>query len=135
MGWQFFLTASTPRVDAVMTGARTRARVVIVMNPRSGGGKTARYGLVQRAEGMGAQVWTTSEEEDAASLARNAVVEGAQVLGVAGGDGTVSAVAAVACRHGPVAGRGPSGHPQPLCPGPGPRSARSRAGAGRPGRR
>ncbi|MGS2587132.1 diacylglycerol/lipid kinase family protein [Streptomyces hebeiensis] len=65
-------------------------------NPRSGGGKTARYGLVQRAEDMGAQVWTTSAEGDAASLARTAVEEGARVLGVAGGDGTVSVVAAVA---------------------------------------
>ncbi|MEU6548355.1 diacylglycerol kinase family protein [Streptomyces sp. NPDC046859] len=65
-------------------------------NPRSGGGKTARYGLVQRAEDIGAQVWTTSAEGDAASLARTAVEEGVQVLGVAGGDGTVSAVAAVA---------------------------------------
>ncbi|MFG2807999.1 MULTISPECIES: diacylglycerol/lipid kinase family protein [Streptomyces] len=83
-----------------MAGARTRARVVIVMNPRSGGGKAGRYGLVQRAEGMGAQVWATSTEEDAASLARNAVVEGAQVLGVAGGDGTVSAVAEVAADTG-----------------------------------
>ncbi|MCL6731931.1 diacylglycerol/lipid kinase family protein [Streptomyces neyagawaensis] len=70
------------------------------MNPRSGGGKTARYGLVQQAEAMGAQVRTTSAEEDASSLARNAVVEGAQVLGVAGGDGTVSAVAAVAADTG-----------------------------------
>ncbi|WP_328502699.1 diacylglycerol kinase family protein [Streptomyces sp. NBC_00457] len=69
-------------------------------NPRSGGGKTARYGLVQRAEDMGAQVWTTRPELDAASLARNAVQEGAQVLGAAGGDGTVSAVAAVAADTG-----------------------------------
>ncbi|MER6114125.1 diacylglycerol/lipid kinase family protein [Streptomyces hirsutus] len=69
-------------------------------NPRSGGGKTARYGLVQRAEDMGAQVWTTSAERDAASLARNAVQQGAQVLGVMGGDGTVSAVAAVAADTG-----------------------------------
>lgn len=83
-----------------MAGARTRARVVIVTNPRSGGGKTARYGLVQRAEDMGAQVWMTSAERDAVSLARNAVREGAQVLGVAGGDGTVSAVAAVAADEG-----------------------------------
>ncbi|WP_330351964.1 diacylglycerol/lipid kinase family protein [Streptomyces chartreusis] len=83
-----------------MAGARTRSRAVIVMNPRSGGGKASRYGLKQRAEDMGAQVWTTSTEEDAASLARNAVVEGAQVLGVAGGDGTVSAVAAVAADTG-----------------------------------
>ncbi|WP_234334905.1 diacylglycerol/lipid kinase family protein [Streptomyces sp. NRRL S-118] len=65
-------------------------------NPRSGGGKTARYGLVPRAEDMGARVRTTSAEGDATSLARNAVEEGAQVLGAAGGDGTVSAVAAVA---------------------------------------
>ena len=83
-----------------MARVRARARVVIVMNPRSGGGKTARYGLVQRAEGMGVQVWTTSTGEDATSLARNAVVEGAEVLGVAGGDGTVSAVAAVAADTG-----------------------------------
>ncbi|MHB9863429.1 diacylglycerol/lipid kinase family protein [Streptomyces sp. YIM S03343] len=69
-------------------------------NPRSGGGKTARYSLVQRAEDMGAQVRMTSAERDAASLARNAVEEGAQVLGVAGGDGTVSAVAAVAADEG-----------------------------------
>lgn len=79
-----------------MAGTRTRFRVVIVANPRSGGGKTARYGLVQRAEDMEAQVWTTSAEGDATSLARTAVEEGAQVLGAAGGDGTVSAVAAVA---------------------------------------
>lgn len=66
------------------------------MNPRSGGGKAARFDLVNRAEGMGAQVWSTSAERDAASLAGLAVQEGAEVLGVAGGDGTVSAVAAVA---------------------------------------
>ncbi|MFD9360083.1 diacylglycerol/lipid kinase family protein [Streptomyces sp. NPDC060031] len=65
-------------------------------NPRSGGGKTARFDLINRAEGMGAQVWSTSAEHDAASLASLAVQEGAEVLGVAGGDGTVSAVAAVA---------------------------------------
>ncbi|SEC80108.1 Diacylglycerol kinase family enzyme [Streptomyces sp. KS_5] len=79
---------------------RMGARVVIVTNPRSGGGKTARYSLVQRAEDMGAQVWLTSAERDAASLARSAVQEGAQLLGVAGGDGTVSAVAAVAADEG-----------------------------------
>ncbi|MGH4035267.1 diacylglycerol/lipid kinase family protein [Actinomycetota bacterium Odt1-20B] len=84
-----------------MAGARTRARVVIVTNPRSGRGKTtARHGLVQRAEDMGAQCWRTSAEYDAASLAKNAVQEGAQVLGAAGGDGTVSAVAAVAAAEG-----------------------------------
>ncbi|MFD8231142.1 diacylglycerol/lipid kinase family protein [Streptomyces sp. NPDC059696] len=69
-------------------------------NPRAGGGKVARHSLVQRAEDRGARVWMTSAERDAAALARNAVEEGAQVVGVAGGDGTVSAVAAVAADEG-----------------------------------
>jgi hypothetical protein len=66
---------------------------VAVMNPRSGGGKMARFRLVERA---GAQVRLTDPSQDAASPARVASAEGARVLGVAGGDGTVSAVAAVA---------------------------------------
>jgi diacylglycerol kinase family enzyme len=66
------------------------------MNPRSGGGKVARFRLVERAEAAGARVRLTGPNEDAASLARAAVADGAGVLGVAGGDGTVSAVASVA---------------------------------------
>ncbi|MBY8880696.1 diacylglycerol/lipid kinase family protein [Actinacidiphila acidipaludis] len=79
-----------------MSSMRACGEVVIVANPRSGGSKCARYHVVQRAEDTGAQVWMTSAEQDAASLARDAVRAGARVLGVAGGDGTVSAVAAVA---------------------------------------
>jgi diacylglycerol kinase family enzyme len=70
--------------------------VVLVMNPRSGGGKVARFRLVERAEAAGARVRLTGPEDDAAALAEAAVADGAGVLGVAGGDGTVSAVAAVA---------------------------------------
>jgi diacylglycerol kinase family enzyme len=43
-----------------------------------------------------AQVRPTSPDQDAVSLARAAIAEGATVLGVAGGDSTVSAVAVVA---------------------------------------
>ncbi|MEV4623240.1 diacylglycerol kinase family protein [Asanoa sp. NPDC049573] len=69
---------------------------VVVMNPRSGGGKVARFRLVEQARAAGAQVRLTDPDQDAASLATAAVAEGAGVLGVAGGDGTVAAVAAVA---------------------------------------
>ena len=69
---------------------------VVVMNPRSGGGKVARFQLVERAQAAGAQVRLTDQDRGAALLARAAIDEGASVLGVAGGDGTVSAVAAVA---------------------------------------
>jgi diacylglycerol kinase family enzyme len=73
---------------------------VVVMNPRSGGGKVDRFGLVERARAAGAQVRLTGPRQDPASLAEAAVAEGAQVLGVAGGDGTVSAVATVAAAAG-----------------------------------
>src|SRR5215211_1147293 len=70
--------------------------VVVIMNPRSGGGKVARFRLVERAQTAGAQVALTGPDQDPASLARAAIAHGVRVLGVAGGDGTVSAVAAVA---------------------------------------
>ena len=69
---------------------------VVVMNPRSGGGKVARFRLVARARAAGTQVRLTGPDQDAASLAAAAIAEGATMLGAAGGDGTVAAVAAVA---------------------------------------
>lgn len=70
------------------------------MNPRSGDGKVSRFGLIERAERLGARVSVVDGDWGAAALARLAVEDGAQVLGVAGGDGTVSAVAAVAAETG-----------------------------------
>jgi diacylglycerol kinase family enzyme len=66
------------------------------MNPRSGNHAVDRFGLIAKAEQAGAQVLVTTAERGAAALARLAVERGAGRLGVAGGDGTVSAVAAVA---------------------------------------
>lgn len=77
-------------------GGTTPAGAVVVMNPRSGSGKVARLGLIEQAERLGAQVVVTEGDRGPAELARLAVQQGAQVLGVAGGDGTVAAVAAVA---------------------------------------
>lgn len=73
---------------------------VVVMNPHSGGGKVARFGLAERAQAMGAQVRLTGPGQDVASLARAAITDGAGILGVAGGDGTVAAVAAEAAEAG-----------------------------------
>ncbi|MEU6120230.1 diacylglycerol kinase family protein [Streptomyces sp. NPDC047117] len=78
-----------------MVGAQAGRRTVVVANPRPGGGKPAHFALAGRAERMGAEVWLIDAEHDAASLARRAVREGAELLGVMGGDGTVAAVAAV----------------------------------------
>ena len=66
------------------------------MNPKAGNHSVERFDLNAKAEQLGAQVLLTTAEQSAAALARSAVDGGARRLGVAGGDGTVAAVAAVA---------------------------------------
>ncbi|WP_432172325.1 diacylglycerol/lipid kinase family protein [Streptomyces sp. Tue6028] len=73
----------------------------ILMNPRSGGGKVDRFRLVEKARAAGAHVVLLgSGHEDVSELARQAVSDGADLLAVAGGDGTQALVAEVAARHG-----------------------------------
>ncbi|MEU5098016.1 diacylglycerol kinase family protein [Streptomyces sp. NPDC020996] len=82
--------------------ARPPRRPVLIMNPRSGDGKVGRFRLVERAEALGARVilLDLDDDPDPVALARQAVAEGADLLGVAGGDGTQALVAAVAAEHG-----------------------------------
>jgi diacylglycerol kinase family enzyme len=77
-------------------------RAFIVMNPRSGGGKVAKFGLKEKAKALGAQVAMLEGPDivDVAALARQAVAEGCDLLGVAGGDGTQALVAEIAAEHG-----------------------------------
>jgi diacylglycerol kinase family enzyme len=81
---------------------RLRARhPFLIMNPRSGGGKVGRHELRQKAERLGAEVFLMDGpgEVDVAAVARRAVGKGADLLGVAGGDGTQALVANVASEH------------------------------------
>lgn len=73
-------------------------RPYLIMNPRSGGGKVERFHLRERADTLGAEVGLLAGPHriDVAELAANAVDDGADVLGVAGGDGTQALVADVA---------------------------------------
>ncbi|MFE6222791.1 diacylglycerol/lipid kinase family protein [Streptomyces sp. NPDC057854] len=89
-----------PRPVRTVPAAPPR-RPVLIMNPKSGGGKVERFGLVARAEELGARVVVLdpSAPADVAALARQAVADGADLLGVAGGDGTQALVAAVAADH------------------------------------
>jgi diacylglycerol kinase family enzyme len=74
----------------------------LIMNPKSGGGKVEKFDLVRKAEGLGAEVFLIGGPEpvDVTEVAREAVAHGADLLGVAGGDGTQALVAAVAAQHG-----------------------------------
>ena len=75
-------------------------RPVLFVNPRSGGGKAARAGLAERARERGVEAVVLDRGQDLAALARDAAAGGADVLGVAGGDGSLAVVAAVAAAHG-----------------------------------
>jgi diacylglycerol kinase family enzyme len=92
--------ARPPKPMPVVETAPPR-RPVLIMNPKSGGGKVEKFRLVRRAEELGARVvlLDTSVQQDVAGIARQAVAEGADLLGVAGGDGTQALVAAVAAEH------------------------------------
>jgi hypothetical protein len=108
-GW--FLAGLTAR--AALSGNRLDWRMpelpaaparhpFLIMNPRSGGGKVAKFDLRRKAEALGAEVFLISGAEpvDVAEVARGAVEAGSDLLGVAGGDGTQALVAGVAAEHG-----------------------------------
>jgi diacylglycerol kinase family enzyme len=96
--------ALAPAADA--TGMPVREvpppkRAFLIMNPKSGGGKVAKFGLKEKAEALGAEVALLDGPGvvDVAALARQAVADGADLLGVAGGDGTQALVAGIAAEH------------------------------------
>ena len=75
------------------------ARPVLLMNPKSGGGKVERFGLVEEARRRGIEPVVLEPGDDLLKLAEQAVAGGADVLGMAGGDGSQALVATVASRH------------------------------------
>ena len=74
----------------------------LIMNPKSGGGKVGKFDLKRKAEDLGAEVFLIggAEPVDVAKVAREAAERGADLLGVAGGDGTQALVAGIAAEHG-----------------------------------
>lgn len=76
------------------------SRPVLFINPRSGDGKAARARLDERARDSGIEAVTLVPGQDLAALAGDAVAAGADLLGMAGGDGSLAVVATVAAAHG-----------------------------------
>ncbi len=87
-----------PRSDGTPVGPAKHG--VLIINPRSGGGKAARYGLTAQAEQRGVRVITLEPGDDLHELAQRAIAQGADVIGMAGGDGSQAIVAEAASRHG-----------------------------------
>jgi diacylglycerol kinase family enzyme len=73
---------------------------VLLANPKSGGGKVERFNVLEEAEQRGIHTIALTPGSDLRALAEGAIAEGADVIGMAGGDGSQALVASVAAEHG-----------------------------------
>ena len=71
-------------------------RGVLVMNLRSGGGKAERFALAEECRRRGIEPVILGAGDDLLELAQGAIDRGADVIGMAGGDGSQALVASVA---------------------------------------
>jgi diacylglycerol kinase family enzyme len=72
---------------------------VLFVNPKSGGGAASRARIDERARERGIEVVLLGRHQDLAAAIDGVLEGGADALGVAGGDGSVSTVAAAAWAH------------------------------------
>jgi diacylglycerol kinase family enzyme len=72
---------------------------VLLVNPRSGSGAASRAGVADRARKLGIDVIELASGQNVTALIDEVVAGGADVLGMAGGDGSLAPVAAAACAH------------------------------------
>jgi diacylglycerol kinase family enzyme len=72
---------------------------VLLINPKSGGGKAERFSLEEECARRGIEPIVLAPGDDLRTLAQDAVARGADALGMAGGDGSQAVVADVAAAH------------------------------------
>ncbi|MGH2671450.1 MAG: diacylglycerol/lipid kinase family protein [Actinomycetota bacterium] len=87
--------AETPGIPVA---AATRG--VLIMNTKSGGGKAERFHLVDECHKRGIEPVVLRPGDDLLQLAQVAIDGGADVIGMAGGDGSQALVASVAAERG-----------------------------------
>ena len=72
------------------------SRPALIINPKSGDGRAIKAHVDRLAAKMGINVFLTTKDESVEETAMRALAEGADVLGISGGDGSIGAVAKVA---------------------------------------
>jgi diacylglycerol kinase family enzyme len=75
------------------------AHPVLIINPKSGGGKAERFRLADECSARGIEPVLLRPGDDLLQLAKDAIARGADVIGMAGGDGSQALVASVASAH------------------------------------
>ena len=73
---------------------------VLIMNLKSGGGKAERFHLADECRRRGIEPVVLQPGDDLLDLARDAIDRGADVIGMAGGDGSQALVASIAAERG-----------------------------------
>jgi diacylglycerol kinase family enzyme len=76
------------------------SRGVLIMNLKSGGGKAEKFHLVDECHARGIEPIVLQHGDDLLQLARDAIDRGADVVGMAGGDGSQALVASIAAERG-----------------------------------
>jgi diacylglycerol kinase family enzyme len=87
------------RAERPPPGAVTYTQPVLIMNLKSGGGKAERFGLEAECARRGIESIVLQPGDDLMQLAEDAISRGADIIGMAGGDGSQALVATVAARH------------------------------------
>ena len=85
---------------ATLPPASAPKRPVLFYNPKSGGGKAERFEVAREARARGVEPVELHLGDDLATLVHDAIADGADAVGVAGGDGTQAIVAAIAAERG-----------------------------------
>lgn len=89
--------AAPERMTVIPVGATGSGALII--NLKSGGGKAERFDLAGEARRRGIEPIVLQPGDDLLELAENAIAQGAEVIGMAGGDGSQALVATVAARR------------------------------------
>ncbi|HWY90076.1 MAG TPA: diacylglycerol kinase family protein [Solirubrobacteraceae bacterium] len=92
--------AAARRSAAAVVPVGAAGSAVLIINLKSGGGKAERFDLAVEARQRGIETIVLRPGDDLLELAEGAIVRGAEVVGMAGGDGSQALVATVAARHG-----------------------------------
>jgi diacylglycerol kinase family enzyme len=90
-------TATSGAVGVVLP-VDAAGSAVLIINLKSGGGKAERFDLAAQAQRRGIEPVVLQPGDDLLELAESAIARGAQVIGMAGGDGSQALVATVAAR-------------------------------------
>jgi diacylglycerol kinase family enzyme len=91
---------SRPHLPAAPVKRVRPKRPVVIINPLSGDGRAKEYDLASAAADLGLETVTFEKGDDLQQLAHDAVDRGADLLMMAGGDGSLAAGAEVAMQRG-----------------------------------